>query len=145
MKSRNFAGLCIAALAGLLSAFVSLHAAYSAYAMDWRASPVLTALYCIFPGLCFPLFLFMRSPRLQAAAQAALALGYLTTFSMLSWRTCSELGYCGSVTATVMTVLKARPSLAILAVVALSFVLLFLDRSVRKIENAPQSSERVLN
>jgi len=132
MKIRDVAWLGAKTVTGLLSAFVSLHAISSARTVDFRANPVLTVLYCVFSGLSFLVFLFVRSPRLEGGLQTILALGYLTTFSMLNWRTCAELGYCGAIASTVLETLKTRPVAAAFGVAILSCTSLLLDDSRRR-------------
>lgn len=126
MNLRHVAWLSIKVVAAVLSAAVSLHAAYSAIAVDFRFDPMLTALYCLFPGLSFFVFLFVRSARAEAAAQAALFLGYLVTASMLGWRNCSAYGYCSTAGATVLSVLQSKPMLASLGVAVLTLLALAL-------------------
>lgn len=105
------------ALAGILSGFVSLHGVYAARGVDFRADAVLTALYCLLPMLSFPVFIFVRSQRFEIALQTGLALGYLTTYTMLNWRTCAELGYCGTVAATVFETVRVHSVEAALGVI----------------------------
>ncbi len=126
MNLRHVAWLVIKVLAALLSAAVSLHAVYSAIAVDFRFNPVLTFLYCLFPALSFFVFLFVRSARAEAATQIALFVGYLVTSSMLSWRNCSAYGYCTTVGATVLTLLRSKPILASLGVAVLTLLALAL-------------------
>jgi hypothetical protein len=56
-----------------------------------------------------------------------MALTYLGAFSVLSWRTCSELGYCESVLATVMQILSTNRVLAFFCVVILSLLAQLAD------------------
>lgn len=136
MEIRDFARLGAKTLAGFLSAAVTLHAVYSTLSVDIRADPVLTLLYCAFPGLSFFVFLFLGSRSVGVVIQVLLAVGYLTTASMLNWRTCAELGYCGTVWSTVFETLKTRPLLSAFAVAALSIVALLVNRRSRR-EVAP--------
>ena len=48
-----------------------------------------------------------------------MALTYLGAYSTLNWRTCSELGYCQGMLATVMQTLSTNMVLAFFAVVAI--------------------------
>jgi hypothetical protein len=137
MDIRDLAGLGVKLIAALLSAYVTLHALYAAWSVDLRADTFLTLLYCIFPGLSFLVFLFVRSSRLAAWLQAFLFVGFLITASMLNWRTCAELGYCGTVLSTVLETLKTKTLLASLAVALMSLLAIFLDRRIA----APQSTE----
>ncbi len=83
--------------------------------------------YGILPILSFPVTLVsFRSLRWSVALHWALAVGYLGVYSILDWRTCSELGYCQGVLATVLetsTVLRVR---AVFAVAVLNLALLIL-------------------
>ncbi len=122
MNLRKAIWLAARVLAGVLSAAVSLYAIYGAITVDMRFDPVLTFLYCLFPGLSFVVFLFMRSTRAATLTQIALFLGYLVTASMLGWRNCSAYGYCTTATATVLTMLRFRPVLASLGVAVLTLL-----------------------
>lgn len=122
MSLRQAAWLGIRVLTGLLSAGVSLHAVYSAIAVDFRFNPVLTFLYCLLPGISFFVFLFVRSPRTETMTQIAIFVGYVAAASLLGWRNCSAYGYCTSVTSAVLSVLGSRPVLASLAVAALTLL-----------------------
>ena len=144
MKIRDYAGLGTKTLAGLFSAYVTLHGIYSALRVDLRANPLLTILYCVFPGLSFFVFLFVRPPRPEAVMQTLLAVGYLITASMLDWRTCAELGYCGTVSSTVLETLRTKPVLAAFAVAILSVAALLLDQSGRKSGTSTPGKEHVL-
>jgi hypothetical protein len=122
MNLRQAGWLVIKVVAGVLSASVSLHAIYAAIAVDFRFNPVLTLLYCLFPGLSFLVFLFVRSARTEAFMQTALFLGYLVTASMLGWRNCSAYGYCASVTSVIAAQLQSKTIAVSLAVASLSIV-----------------------
>jgi hypothetical protein len=144
MKIQEVGRLATRTAVGFLSAYVSLHALYSAYGVDFRANPLLTFLYCALPGLSFPAFFFVRTPRLESGLQAVLALGYLTTFSMLNWRTCAELGYCGSVTATVLETLRASPVSAAFSVVILDCTALLLKGRRRSAKDETRRTDAVV-
>ena len=116
MTLRNGAWLALMATGGVLSAGVSLYAVYAAYATDFRPNPVLTTAYCILPALCFPTFILVRRARRAATLLAIGALCFLAAYSALNWRTCAELGYCGSIATTVLVTLKTRIVLAFFAV-----------------------------
>jgi hypothetical protein len=144
MNLRSLVALAVKTLAALLSASVTLHAIYAAWAVDLRANPILTSLYCIFPGLSFLVFLFVRLPRPEAIAQTILAFGYLTTASMLNWRTCAELGYCSTVASTVLETLKTKPILALFAVAIFSFIAIALNESSRSAVAETRGREHVV-
>ncbi len=125
-------GLGVSVLTGLLSIVVTLHALYTAWAIDLRADRLVTYLYCLFPGLMCFVFLLVWPRRIKAALLWLLAVGYLLTASILNWRTCAELGYCGTVASTVIMTLKTKPVLAAFAVALLSLVPLLLHDGKRQ-------------
>ena len=131
-------------MAGVLSALVTLYAIYSALAVDFRANPALTILYCIFPGLTFFVFALVRSSGWKAAVLTLLAIGYLVTASALNWRTCAELGYCSTVASTVFQTLKTKPVLCAFAIPALSLILFLLRRKQHKTQIATANKESVV-
>ena len=122
MTQRNVAWLALMAVGGVLGAGVSLYAVYAAYATDFRPNPVLTTIYCILPAVCFPTFVLIRRVRRAAVLLAIGALCFLSAYSALNWRTCAELGYCGSIVSTVLDTLKTRVVLAFFAVAVISFI-----------------------
>ena len=101
--------------------------AYSAYSVDFRQNSVLTSLYCLLPVLSFPVFLFVRRPLRSATLLAIMAAVYLPVYSMLDWRTCSALGYCGTVASTVLETLRTPTVLAFFGVAILSFAAMLVD------------------
>lgn len=119
-------------LTGVGSIEVTLHAIYATWAIDLRADPLVTYLYCLFPGLTCFVFLLVWPLRIKAALLWLLAVGYLLTASILNWRTCAELGYCGTVASTVILTLKTKPVLAAFAVALLSLVPLLLPNGQRQ-------------
>ena len=94
MNVRGRIWLLLRLAAGLSSAFVTLHGLYGIYGLDFRRDTMVSTLYCIFPILSFFIFLFVKAPKLELSLHLVIAIGYLTTFSMLNWRTCAEMGYC---------------------------------------------------
>jgi len=133
MTIRSIASITLTVAGAVLSAVVSVHGVYTAVRMDWHRDTVLTAAYCLLPTLCFPVFLLVRHARRAALVMGLLICGFVAAYSALSWRTCAELGYCGSVVSTVVLTLKTLPTLAFLAVAAISLVLSVLgDRVSRR-------------
>jgi len=122
MTTRGIAWFVLMAIGAIASAGISLHGVYQGYAVDFRQNPVLTGAYCVLPLLCFPVFLLMRPARRAALLLALLACAFWAVYSVLSWRTCSELGYCDSVASTVFLTLKTRMVLAFFAIAAISFI-----------------------
>lgn len=131
MKIREFGGLALTTMAGLLSAIVTLSGLYSIYGLDFRRDTVLSVLYCLVPILCFPVFILVRRTRWSAAIAGVLAVAYLAVYSMLNWRTCAQLGYCGSVASTVMETLKTRTASCYFGVALFGFAAAIMDRNAK--------------
>ncbi len=127
MTIRGILWVALLALAGILSAWVSFFGILAAIRVDFRQDTLLCLLYCGLPALCLPVFLFLRPPRRAAVLLSLMALTYLGAFSTLNWRTCSELGYCESLLATVMQTLSTNRVLAFFAVVILSLLAQLAD------------------
>jgi hypothetical protein len=77
--------------------------------------------------LCFPVFLLMRSRSQSGIVLSLMALTYLGAYSTLNWRTCSELGYCMSIMATVMQTLSTNMVLSFFGVVILTLMAQLVD------------------
>jgi hypothetical protein len=127
MNIRGLAWALLLAFAGILSVGVTLYGLYTAFRIDLRQDTALSLLYCALPVLCFPVFLLVRPPSRSAFVLSLMALTYLGAYSALNWRTCSELGYCEAVTATVMQTLSTNIVLAFFAVVILTLVAQLVD------------------
>ncbi len=106
MRTRGIAWAVLLAFAGILSACVSLYGILATIRIDLRQDTALCLLYCGLPVLCFPVFLLVRPRSRSAVLLSLMALTYLGAYSALNWRTCSELGYCEDVIATVMQTLQ---------------------------------------
>jgi hypothetical protein len=119
--------MVLMAIAGILSAGVTVYGTASAIGIDFRQNPVLAGLYCLLPFAAFPVFILVRSARTSAALLAIFACGYLAVYSALSWRTCSELGYCLNIAETLLKIFKTRTVLAYFAVVLLHTVAPFFE------------------
>lgn len=139
----NLIRLGVKAVAGLLSFAVTLHAIWTGWAIDLRADPLVTYLYCIFPGLMFFVFLLARPLRRKAALLWLLAVGYLLTASILNWRTCAELGYCSTVASTVIETFRTKPVLAAFAVAVLGSISLSLHTDQHKTDAEARRRESV--
>lgn len=124
---RGMIWVVLLALAGVLSAWVSFFGIVAAIQIDFRPDTLLALLYCGMPALCLPVLLFIRPPRRAAFLLSLMALTYLGAFSVLSWRTCSELDYCQGVLATVMQTLSTNRVLAYFGVVILSLLAQLAD------------------
>ena len=127
----NLVRIGLKILTGLLSILVTLHGAFAAWAIDLRADPIVTFLYCLFPGLTFFVFIFVRPLRMKAALLSLLAVGYLLTASILNWRTCAENGYCSTIASIVFMTIRTKPVLASFAVALLSLIPLLLHDGQR--------------
>lgn len=127
MKIREFGGLALTAMAGVVSAIVTLSGVYSIYGLDFRQDAVLSVLYCLLPILCFPVFILVRPAIRSTAAIAVCAAAYLVVYSMLNWRTCAAIGYCGSVASTVLETLMTRTASCFFEVALFSFAALIVD------------------
>jgi hypothetical protein len=129
MTIREIGWLALMTVTGILNAVITVYGAYLWISMDFDSNPALAYLFGTLPLLCFPTFLFVRRPTKSAAIIAVLALAYFIVYSALNRRTCSELGYCGSVASTVIGTLMTWSALAFFAVPILTFVAQYLDRS----------------
>lgn len=127
MTIRGILWAVLLSLAGVLSAGVTLYGIARSLGMDLRQDTLLSSLYCVLPVLCFPVFLLVRPRHRAAVLLSLMALTYLGAYSALNWRTCSELGYCESITATVMQTLSTNIVLAFFAVVILSLLAQLVD------------------
>jgi len=130
MTIRGIIWAVLLAVAAVLSAGVSVHGVWSAMSIDLRQDTVLSLVYCAMPVFCFPVFFLVRPASRSAFVLSLMALTFLGTYSALNWRTCSELGYCESVIATVMQTLSTNIVLAFFAVVILNLIALLVDDHV---------------
>lgn len=128
MTIRGTAWLAVMTAAGLVSAAVTLYGIYSAIIVDFRANTVLISFYWVLPVLCFPVFLLVRPARRSVVVLAIMAVAYLAVYSALDRRSCSELGYCGSIASTVFETVRMHSVLAYFGAVALSLVGLLVER-----------------
>jgi len=132
MKIREFGGLALTAMAGVLGAFVTVSGLYSIYGLDFRRDAVLSALYCVLPILCFPVFILVRPARRSAAVISVFAVVYLAVYSMLNWRTCASFGYCESVASTMMQTLKTRTASSYFDVALFSVAAVLVDGQAKR-------------
>jgi uncharacterized protein (UPF0128 family) len=127
MKLRELLWIGLRSAAGVCSLFVSIRGFRGAYGIDFRVDALLSAIYVALPVASFFIFLFVKAQKLEMILHSIVAIGYLTTFSMLNWRTCAELGYCSAITATVIETLKIKPVLAAFGVVVFSIAANLVD------------------
>lgn len=112
---------------GACALFVSLRGVWNIRGLDFRIDTVVSVLYCLLPFLSFFVFFFAKPPRTQVLMHTIIAAGYLATYAILNWRTCSAFGYCDGVGSTIFLTLMTKPVLAAFAVLVLSSVGLFLN------------------
>jgi hypothetical protein len=129
MKLKENIWLAARTITGILCMYVSFLGLFSLYGLDLRPNPMVSTLFFVLPTLSIFVFTLVKRPHLELALQAVIAAGYLTTFSMLNWRTCSALGYCGTVLDTVLATLQIRTVLAAWGVVLLTALTIVLDRN----------------
>ena len=125
MTIRGIIWTILLALAGILSAGVTLIGIRRSFGVDLRQDTLLSLLYCGLPVLCFPVFL--KPSRRAAVLLSLMALTYLGAYSALNWRTCSELGYCQSLLATIFQTLSTNIVLAFFGVVILTLLAQLAD------------------
>lgn len=87
---------------GIFSFLLALYGLAALRGLDLRENTLLSVAYCALPLLSLPLFLLALVVRRLLPLQAILVLAYIPVYSALNWRTCAELGYCGSVASVVM-------------------------------------------
>lgn len=127
MTIRGIIWAVLLCIAGVISAIVSVHGVWSLLALDLRQDTILSCVYCVMPILSFPVLLLVRPQSRSAILLSLMALTYVGAYSTLNWRTCSELGYCESVVATVMQTLSTNMVLAFFTVVILSLIAMLVD------------------
>ena len=130
MTIRGIIWAVLLAFAAVLSAGVSIHGVWSAMSIDLRQDTALSLVYCAMPILCFPVLLLVRPLSRSTFVLSLMALTFLGAFSVLNWRTCSELGYCESVICTVMQTINADIVLAYFGVVILNLIAVLVDDHV---------------
>ncbi len=132
MTIRRVASIIFRSGTGAGSLMVSLYGVYAYAGSHLSPNALPIALFCFLPMLSFPVFLlsFWRQ-RLSVSVHWAFALLYLIVYSMLDWRTCAELGYCTSVTSTVLQTLATRPVGLTFAVAILNLCALLLRSKAR--------------
>ncbi|MBS1802824.1 MAG: hypothetical protein JST28_05625 [Acidobacteria bacterium] len=130
MTVRGIIWAVLLAVAAVVSIGVSIHGVWNAMSVDFRQDTVLTSVYCAMPILCFPVFLLVRPASRSTFLLSLMALTFLGSYSVLNWRTCSELGYCESMMATTMQTLSTDMVLSFFAVVILNLIALLVDDHV---------------
>ena len=111
--------------AGVFSCLLTLYGLAALRGMDLRQNTVLSVVYCGLPLLSPPLYLLALAVRKLLPLQAILLVAYISVYSALNWRTCAELGYCGSIASVVLTTITT-PKVLLFLGVALSSVAAFV-------------------
>jgi hypothetical protein len=121
----------------IISAGITLQGIYISMRVDLRQDTVLTTMYCLMPILCFPAFLLLRRAH-RVALLAVFAFVFWGALSALSWRTCSELGYCGSIASTALLALTTPLVLVLFGITAIAFALGRIEarRSEARLKNS---------
>ena len=88
--------------AGVFSCLLALYGLAAIRGLDLRQNTSLSVAYCALPLLSLPLYLLALAMRKLLLLQTVLVLAYIPVYSALNWRTCAELGYCGSVASVVL-------------------------------------------
>ena len=127
MTIRGIIWVVLLAAGATLSAIVTLRGVWALMATDLNQDTLLTLVYCGTAMLCFPVFFLVRPQRRSAILLSLMALTYLGAYTALNWRTCAELGYCESLSVTIMQTLSTNVVLAFFAVVILSLSALLVD------------------
>ena len=127
MSDRKLIRFGLNGIAGFLSFAVLGFGLYSAWGIDACFNPVLSTLYYVLPILSFPVFLIGFRFQKAAVLQPILAVAFLTVYAPLNWRTCSALGYCGSIASLIWMTLTAPASLAFLGTAIASLAAMALN------------------
>jgi hypothetical protein len=122
---RRESGSLFTISAGLFSCLLTVYGVAAIHGLDLRQNTVLSVFYCALPLLSLPFFFLALAVRKLLPLQVTLVLAYIPVYSALNWRTCAELGYCGSMASVVlMTIVTSKVRL--FCGVALSSVAAFL-------------------
>jgi hypothetical protein len=129
MTIRRAAVVVHRVLTGIGSAILSLYGIYVYAGANLNLDTLLMSLYCFLPMLSFPVFLLsFRYRRTSVASHCTMAVVYCAVYSMLNWRSCSELGICSGVAATVLETLTTRPALLSIGVAGLNLAPVWIGK-----------------
>ena len=92
--------------AGIFSCLLTLYGLAAIRGLDLRQNTLLSVAYCALPLLSLPLYLLAHVVRKLLPLQTVLVLAYIPVYSALNWRTCAELGYCGSIASVVLMTIE---------------------------------------
>jgi len=115
--------------AGLFSCLLMLNGLAAVRGLDLRQNTLLSVAYCALPLLSLPLYLLALAVRKLLPLQTVLVLAYIPVYSALNWRTCAELGYCGSVASVVFMTVATSKVLLFWGVALSSLAAFFVERS----------------
>ncbi len=101
--------------------------------LDLRQNTLLSVAYCALPLLSLPLYLLALAVRKLLPLQTVLVLAYIPVYSALNWRTCAELGYCGSVASVVFMTIATSKVLLFWGVALSSAAAFIVERSGRPV------------
>jgi hypothetical protein len=121
--------------AGLFSCLLTLHGLAALRGLDLRQNTLLSLAYCALPLLSLPLYLLALAERKLLPLQTVLVLAYIPVYSALNWRTCAELGICGSVVSVVLMTI-ATPKVLLFWGVALSSLATFVVERLPRLTRA---------
>jgi hypothetical protein len=116
-------------LAGVFSCLLTLYGLAAVRGLDLRQNTWLSVAYCALPLLSLPLHLLALAVRRLLPIQAILVLAYIPVYSALNWRTCAELGYCGSVASVVLMTIATSKVLLFGGVALSSLAAFIVERS----------------
>jgi hypothetical protein len=114
---------------GLFSCLLTLDGLAAVHGLDLRQNTVLSVFYCALPLLSLPLYFFALAVRKLLPLQAILLLAYIPVYASLNWRTCAELGYCGSITSVVLMTIATLKVRLFLGVAICSLAAFMVERS----------------
>ncbi|HVN93088.1 MAG TPA: hypothetical protein VMT38_05305 [Terracidiphilus sp.] len=134
MRGRRATELKIAA--GAFSFLLMLYGLAAMRGLDFRQDTALCVAYSALPLLSLPLHLLTLAVRRLLPMQALLLLAYIPVYSSLNWRTCAELGYCGSVASVVFTTIATSKVLLFWGVALASFAAFVVERSGKHREDS---------
>ena len=97
------------------------------WAMDLRIDRVVTLLYCLLPVVNALAFLCSRKGLTRVVMQSVLIVGFIAAYTVLNWRTCSALGYCTTMSATLWTTIQATAVVQICEGLLLSAAVAWLE------------------
>ena len=114
--------------AGIFSCLLTLYGLAAMRGLDFRQNTVLSVAYCALPLLSLPVYLLALAVRKLLPFQAILLLAYIPVYSALNWRTCAELGCCGSVASVFLATITTSKVLLFCGVALASLLAFVVER-----------------